>query len=145
METFITKTPVFSDHENVDFILIYEIFPKIWDNSRVFRRFLLFVKSMIFVERNAFCIWLVNEVLILFRLYQKLREHFKEAVTLDIILVFILRKIKNYKKSSSNRITRSRYLQMFYKIGFLKIFAKFTGKQLCRNLAFNEVAGWKNS
>ena len=100
---------------------------------------------MIFVERNAFCIWLVNEVLILFRLYQKLHEHFKEAVTLDIILAFILMKIKNYKKSSSNRITRSGYLQMFYKIGFLKIFAKFTGKQLCRNLAFNEVAGWKNS
>ena len=53
---------------------------------------------MIFVERNAFCIWLVNEVLILFRLYQKLHEHFKEAVMLDIILVFILMKIKNYKK-----------------------------------------------
>ena len=32
-------------------------------------------------------------------------------------------------------------LQMFFKIGTLKRFAKFTGKQLCQSLFFNKITG----
>ena len=35
---------------------------------------------------------------------------------------------------------RSSRLQMLFKIGFLKKFAKFTGKHLCQSLFFNKVA-----
>ena len=34
---------------------------------------------------------------------------------------------------------RSGQSQMFFKIGVLKVFAKFTGKPLCQSLFFNKV------
>ena len=36
---------------------------------------------------------------------------------------------------------RSSRPEVFYNIGFLKNFAKFTGKHLCQSLFFNKVAG----
>ena len=43
-------------------------------------------------------------------------------------------------RSSRLRIFRSSRLQMFYKVGVPKNFAKFTVKLLCRSLFFNKVA-----
>ena len=40
-------------------------------------------------------------------------------------------------------VFRSSSLQMFYKIGVLENFAKFTEKLLCQGLYFNKVAGLK--
>ena len=40
-------------------------------------------------------------------------------------------------------MSRSRLLQMFYKVGVLKIFAKFTGKHLCQRLFFNKLQAYK--
>ena len=40
-----------------------------------------------------------------------------------------------------NPTFRSSHLELFYKKGVLKNFAKFTGKNLCQSLFFNKVAG----
>ena len=34
-------------------------------------------------------------------------------------------------------------LEVFYKIGLLKHFTKFTGEYLCRNLFLNKVSAWR--
>ena len=34
-------------------------------------------------------------------------------------------------------------LELFYKIGLLKHFTKFTGEYLCRNLFLNKVSAWR--
>ena len=38
---------------------------------------------------------------------------------------------------------RSSFSQMFFKIGVLENFAKFTGKYLCQRLLSNKVIGWR--
>ena len=40
-------------------------------------------------------------------------------------------------------MSRSHLLQMFYKVGVLKIFAKFTGKHLCQRLFFNKLQAYR--
>ena len=46
-----------------------------------------------------------------------------------------------YRKSSSKFISRSSRPEVFCKKSILRNFAKFTGKQLCQSLFFNNVAG----
>ena len=41
--------------------------------------------------------------------------------------------------SKNNIQDKSRSLEGFYKQTFLKVFAKFTGKQLCWSLFYNKV------
>ena len=43
--------------------------------------------------------------------------------------------------SSSLLLLRGGSLEMFYKKGVLRYFAKFTGKHLCQSLDFNKIAG----
>ena len=40
-------------------------------------------------------------------------------------------------------MSRSHLLQMFYKVGVLKIFAKFTGKHLCQRLFFSKLQAYR--
>ena len=47
------------------------------------------------------------------------------------------------KRRSEQLIERSIGSQMFFKIVVLNIFVKFTGKQLCQRLVFNNIAGLK--
>ena len=47
------------------------------------------------------------------------------------------------KRRSEQLIERSIRSQMFFKIVVLNIFVKFTGKQLCQRLVFNNIAGLK--
>ena len=52
--------------------------------------------------------------------------------------------MENKNKRRSEQLTeRSIRSQMFFKIVFLNIFVKFTGKQLCQRLVFNNIAGLK--
>ena len=57
-----------------------------------------------------------------------------------MILIFLSssqRPVQNYQK----RVYRSSRLDVVYKKGLLKNFAKFTGKHLCQSPFFNRVAG----
>ena len=57
-----------------------------------------------------------------------------------MILIFLSssqRPVQNYQK----RVYRSSRLDVIYKKGLLKNFAKFTGKHLCQSPFFNRVAG----
>ena len=54
-----------------------------------------------------------------------------------------LLKSKRVVKINQSSPFRSSCLQMFFKIGVLKIFAKFTGKHLCRSLFFNRITNMR--
>ena len=52
-------------------------------------------------------------------------------------------RVRNFTEWIPSTKNRSRHPEVFYKIGVLKNFAKFTGKHLCQRLSFNKVAGLK--
>ena len=62
---------------------------------------------------------------------------------LEIINVTLNIRVVRYKISLQTCRCWKQPLAMFYKVGILKIFTKFTGKHLCRSIFLNKVSDWR--
>ena len=71
--------------------------------------------------------------------FQNIHTFIYHKTLLHTLFYLFLKSSKTFIVSLTIEILWSSHLKVFYKKGVLKIFAKFTGKNLCHSLFFNKV------
>ena len=105
--------------------------------------FTKFLRTPFFTEHLQWLLLLVVISSLSLDLLKICVDNFKKELSFVSFYFSFLWTIKSKKESNHNYIIRTSPSQMFLKIGVLKNLAIFT-ENLCRNLVFNKVVGWRH-